>query len=91
MVFIVAVNEFSDDEMNILTTALANLCNTRVLCKVTPNIQAPERTKFRFVCSDGKKRRLERREVIALNVKIARLAGHEIKDIEGLLQEAGMR
>lgn len=86
-----AVNEFSDDEMNILSTAIACLCNTRSLCKTTPNIHAPEKTKFRFLCSDGVKRRLLRREVIGLNVKIARLAGHEIKDIDELLREAGLR
>ena len=87
-----AVNAvLSDDELNILSTALANLCNTRTLCKITPDFYAPEKTKFRFLCSDGVKRRLLRRDLIALFEKISACAGHELGDVRGLLEEVGLR
>lgn len=82
---------FSLDEMNILTTALANLCNTRALCKISPDAFAPEKTKFRFLCSDGVKRRLLRRDVIGLTEKIVRLSGLELGDVDELLHEVGLR
>lgn len=85
-----AVNGLSDDEMNILSTALANLCNTRALCKITPHY-IPDKTRYRFVCTDGQKRRLSRAELIALFEKLARLAGHELGDVGELIREAGFR
>lgn len=86
------MNHFTDDEMNILATAVANLCNTRSLCKVSPDPYQPEKTKYRILCADGKKRRMKRKQIVELVEKVAKLAGHEVTDdVKDVMQMAGLR
>lgn len=89
----VAVNnmKISDDELNILATALANLVNTRTLTKIHPNMYKPEMTKYRILCADGKKRKMKRKEIIELIERLTLLAGHEITDdAKDILKGAGL-
>ena len=72
--------ELTDDEMNILATAVANLVNTRSLTKISPDMYNPDKTKYRILCSDGKRRRTTRKKILQLLEKITNLAGHELSD-----------
>ena len=82
---------FTVDEMNFLVTAVANLVNTRALCKVSPDPYNRERTKYRVLCSDGKRRRYKQRDVIGMVEKISRLSGFDIgEEARGVLREAGL-
>lgn len=85
------MSSISDDEMNILATAVANLVNTRTLTKIHPDAYRPELTKYRILCADGKHRKVKRRELIDLLERLAKLAGHDISDqAKDILRGAGM-
>jgi len=85
------MKNINDAELNILATAIANLVNTRTLCKVSPDQYQPEKTKYRILCADGKNRRIRRKDLINLLEKLTNLAGHEIsEDAKGIIRSAGL-
>lgn len=85
------MNQISDDELNILATAVANLVNTRMLTKIHPDAYRPERTKYRILCVDGKHRKMKRQELVELLERLAKLAGHDISgDAKDILRGAGL-
>ena len=85
------MNKFTNDEMNILATAVAALVNNKDLCKIFPNAN-PDRTKYRILCVDGKKRTLKRKVLIALLEKVALMSGYNIgADTKDVLKGAGLR
>lgn len=85
-----AVN-LSIDEMNILATGVACLVNTRQLTKIHPDQYKPDLTKYRILCTDGKHRKIRRRELIKLVEKLAALAGQEFGvDSQDVLRGAGL-
>ena len=84
------MSEFSIDEMNVLATAVASLVNNRYLCRTFPN-KSEEKTKYRILCSDGKKREFFQWQLVALVEKVAKLAGHNIDgESRKILTEAGL-
>lgn len=85
------MKSISDDELNILATAIAILVNTRTLTKIHPDAYRPEMTKYRILCADGKHRKVKRRELIDLLERLTKLAGHAITDdAKDILRGAGM-